>query len=187
MQLCKHNMYLIFANGNSQLQSHTNIAEEIIALDTLSISAKTLSILLDSSRRSFVEKSEQISQMMLDLCQEVCLSIRYCTVCVTSLQLLDSSHIEDARPVLMKEIYTLTKRTRLYPACLLLEDITSKSGFPITSGSFGDIWEGYLKGNRVAIKVMRLKNDEHNDSCRKVCLHLHITRTIILIFSFRLS
>ncbi|KIM71892.1 hypothetical protein PILCRDRAFT_82369 [Piloderma croceum F 1598] len=50
----------------------------------------------------------------------------------------------------------LAHRSGLYPECLVQKDIQIIGNHPMAGGSFGDVWKGLMKGQLVAVKVVRI-------------------------------
>ncbi|KAJ7673390.1 kinase-like domain-containing protein [Mycena rosella] len=69
------------------------------------------------------------------------------------LLLLDSTL--DARPLLSKALIRLSRASGLHPNCFPLSDL-EKIGQQVTGGGFSDIWKGLVRGQTVAVKIMRL-------------------------------
>jgi hypothetical protein len=100
-----------------------------------------------------------IAQAMLNHLQAVCFSpplFHDCYSLCTS-QALDSLEIDNSQKgPLMKALIMLSKKSGLYPECLILGHAANRHGDPIARGSFGDIWRGQISGREVAIKVLRV-------------------------------
>jgi hypothetical protein len=56
----------------------------------------------------------------------------------------------------MKALIMLSKKSGLYPECLILGHAANRRGDPIARGSFGDVWRGQIRGREVAIKALRV-------------------------------
>lgn len=70
---------------------------------------------------------------------------------------------------MMKAIYTLSKKSQLYPMSLVLNDVKRVGSNYAANGSYGDIWKGIRAEKDVAIKVMRKRStDVHCFKVRSV-------------------
>jgi hypothetical protein len=50
----------------------------------------------------------------------------------------------------------LAKRAELQPDCLTLTELDKTGSDPVDGGSFGDLWKGKIRGELVAVKVVKL-------------------------------
>ena len=72
------------------------------------------------------------------------------------LQLLDCQTLDaESHQLLFRALLKLSKRSGLYPSCLLLPGGCMKNSDPIATGSFGDVWRTNVYGQVVAIKTAR--------------------------------
>ncbi|KAH7925401.1 kinase-like protein [Leucogyrophana mollusca] len=117
--------------------------ENIIKLDTLCITARILVILRDHQRRKvLMDQQASNAQSLLDLFQA----------------LLDRPNLGSARPSIVRAVVDLSRKTGLYPECLILRGVKIRGKEPVCGGSFGDIYKGKVAGQAIAIKVMRVYN-----------------------------
>ena len=54
-------------------------------------------------------------------------------------------------------LVTLVRKADVLPPFLFLDSIQKVSEFCVESGSYGDVYEGLWKGQRIAIKVIRVQ------------------------------
>jgi hypothetical protein len=62
---------------------------------------------------------------------------------------------------------SLSRASDRHPACFPLADVRAE-GYPVAAGGFGDIRQGFVLGEIVAIKVMRIFRNEEVETCVKV-------------------
>ncbi|KAH6890135.1 hypothetical protein BKA70DRAFT_872662 [Coprinopsis sp. MPI-PUGE-AT-0042] len=69
-------------------------------------------------------------------------------------KLLDINTFKSFRPVFLRGLQ-FSKMSGRFPRALIYNDVfVVESGTAITSGAFGDVWRGVLRGQAVAMKVM---------------------------------
>jgi hypothetical protein len=66
-------------------------------------------------------------------------------------------------------IVKLSKKSGLYPQCLILRGVQKLGQDAVAGGSFGDIWKGEVDGHIIAIKVMRTFGASDVTRFLKVC------------------
>jgi hypothetical protein len=71
------------------------------------------------------------------------------------------------RPRHVTALIRLSKRSGLFPECLILTDI-SLGQHPITRGGYGDVYKGVLQGKYVAVKALRVYQDSNWEKLLKV-------------------
>jgi hypothetical protein len=54
-------------------------------------------------------------------------------------------------------------------------------GQQVTGGGFGDIWKGFVRGQSVCIKIMRIFEDSNVEAVLKVCLSHNLHRVLLSI------
>ncbi|KAJ7826998.1 kinase-like domain-containing protein [Mycena olivaceomarginata] len=73
-------------------------------------------------------------------------------------QVLDSLPELLSRSRLSKALIRLSRASGLHPTCFPLTDVQIK-GKQVAAGAFGDIWKGLVRGQIVAVKTVRLFQD----------------------------
>ncbi|KAJ7493809.1 kinase-like domain-containing protein [Mycena latifolia] len=128
------------------------IATEIfkkLSQDVSAISAQLILILGDSKTyKEFLACRGSLAQGILDVVQD----------------LLDSS--SEARPLLSKALIRLSRASGLHPRCFALSGL-EKIGQQVAAGGFGDVWKGLVRGETVAVKMMRLFRDTDVETALK--------------------
>jgi predicted unusual protein kinase regulating ubiquinone biosynthesis (AarF/ABC1/UbiB family) len=82
--------------------------------------------------------------------------------------LLDYTNLHrDLRGPFTNALLKLSEKSHLYPECLTLRGV-QRLGKPVAAGSFGDVWKGIIRGERVAIKVLRIYQATDTDKYLKV-------------------
>jgi hypothetical protein len=71
------------------------------------------------------------------------------------------------RPIFTEATFRICKQYKSYPECLVLQDV-AYSGQPVNGGTFGDIYKGQVRGRAIAIKVMRIYEEEDVQNFLKV-------------------
>ena len=66
------------------------------------------------------------------------------------------------RPRHIKALIKLSKASRLYPECLVLKGIDI-GPYPVTIGTFGDVFKGQLYGRVVAVKALRFCSLDYSE------------------------
>ncbi|KAJ7728912.1 hypothetical protein B0H16DRAFT_233408 [Mycena metata] len=89
--------------------------------------------------KAFLGCRGDVAQHLLDLLQD----------------LLDLFPESRDRPLLSQGLMRLFKASHLHPACFPLADVQAE-GYQMAGGSFGDIFQGLVLGQNVAIKMMRV-------------------------------
>jgi hypothetical protein len=86
-----------------------------------------------------------------------------------SKQLLDYCHSDSKlRNILFRALVKISKRSELYPTSLILRDIKLTSRYPLTSGTYGDIYTAEIRGRNVAVKLVRKYAKQEVEKLRKV-------------------
>jgi hypothetical protein len=146
---------------------HSNLCNEgdqlsqLLALDAVAICDRLAVIVTDPIKyRIFLLQRGTNAQSLLNLIQEVCRLFLVCIIIHSisaSQQLLDCPHIDIAlRSPFVNALLRLSSASGLYPECLLLKGMQRSGIDPVASGRFGDVWQGLVQGERIAIKVLRL-------------------------------
>jgi serine/threonine protein kinase len=63
---------------------------------------------------------------------------------------------ESNRRLHTKVLISLSKRSGLYPECLVLTDVQLTGKFAVARGGYGDIWRGMFQGKPIAVKVLHV-------------------------------
>ncbi|KAF8176647.1 kinase-like domain-containing protein [Mycena galopus ATCC 62051] len=97
-------------------------------------------ILRDNERReTFLNCGDDVAQHLLNLLQD----------------LLDLFSESRNRPLLSQGLMSLFRKSDLHPACFSLADVRAE-GYQMAGGGFGDIRQGFVLDQPVAIKIMRV-------------------------------
>jgi hypothetical protein len=75
------------------------------------------------------------------------------------------------RPRHVNTLVELCKNSGLYPDCLIFKGIEFE-GDPVAGGGFGDVYKGRLRGEDIAIKVLKTFRQTDMDKLRRVMLYL---------------
>jgi predicted unusual protein kinase regulating ubiquinone biosynthesis (AarF/ABC1/UbiB family) len=71
-------------------------------------------------------------------------------------QLLDYPQLHhDLKSPFTNALLKLSGKSGLYPECLTLNGV-QRLGNPVAAGTFGDVWKGIIRGESVAVKVLRI-------------------------------
>ncbi|KAJ7687713.1 kinase-like domain-containing protein [Mycena rosella] len=89
--------------------------------------------------RLFLACRGTVAQQLLDLLQD----------------LLDICYESTSRPVLSTALLRLSRESGLHPQCFTLSGL-QKVGQQVAGGGYGDIWKGFVGGQTVAVKSMRI-------------------------------
>jgi hypothetical protein len=82
---------------------------------------------------------------------------------ISNLSDLDSK----IRSVITEAMFTISRKHRCYPECLVLHGV-EYSERAVAGGGFGDIWKGQVRGRTIAIKVMRIFGEHEIQKFLKV-------------------
>jgi hypothetical protein len=120
--------------------------------------AARLGVLLrdPESYKEFLACRETDAQGLLDVLQDVSTSNSnpIQILVPTAQQLLDLDSFSDHKPLIFKALLRLSRASGLHPRCFALHGL-QKGGQQVAAGGFGDIWKGSVRGQIVAVKVMR--------------------------------
>lgn len=78
----------------------------------------------------------------------------------------DSTLATTDRRRLFKALLRLSGDSQLYPRCFPLTDLEHER--LVAGGSFSDVYTGLLRGQSVAVKMMRVFEESEIDALRKV-------------------
>ncbi|KAG6889641.1 hypothetical protein C0995_015756 [Termitomyces sp. Mi166 len=87
----------------------------------------------------------------------------------------ESNSTSDFRRHLVVATQRLAKRSKLYPTCYELKNVTLEDQLPVGAGGFADIYKGNFEGRRVCLKAIRTYQSSQNNYLLK-----HITHESIL-------
>ncbi|KAF7333365.1 Protein kinase domain-containing protein [Mycena venus] len=73
---------------------------------------------------------------------------------------LDLDSFSLAKPVIYKALWRLSRDSGLHPRCFALTGL-QKIGQQVAGGGFGDIWKGFVRGQTVCVKIMRIFQTDH--------------------------
>ncbi|KAJ7202185.1 kinase-like domain-containing protein [Mycena rebaudengoi] len=74
-------------------------------------------------------------------------------------ELLDCEKRGTIKPLLFEALFRISDACGLHPTCFPLSRLQT-IGNPIAAGGFGDIWKGLVRGQTVAVKIMRVFWDQ---------------------------
>ena len=63
----------------------------------------------------------------------------------------------------------LSRKSGLYPECIVLKDIVREDDCAVASGHFGEIWKGKFRDHQVCLKVVKIYKQSRVDRLLKVC------------------
>ncbi|KAF8206950.1 kinase-like domain-containing protein [Mycena galopus ATCC 62051] len=89
--------------------------------------------------KTFLDCRDDLAQHLLNLVQD----------------LLDLFPESRDRPLLSRALMRLSQASELHPACFSLADVQA-DGYQVAAGGFGDIRQGTVLGQIVAVKIMRV-------------------------------
>ncbi|KAJ7588214.1 kinase-like domain-containing protein [Mycena floridula] len=117
----------------------------MIRIDTLTLVAQ-IQVLLKTTEtyRTLVSRKGEEASRLLDLLHE----------------LIDWSELpERTRAQFTAALVRLSKKSGCHPEFLSLSGLTRSSLHVVSTGAFGDIWKGVLRGRYVAVKIARVFRD----------------------------
>jgi hypothetical protein len=76
----------------------------------------------------------------------------------------------------------LSRASGLHPTCFPLTDVQIK-GKQVAAGAFGDIWKGLVRGQIVAVKTVRLFQDNEVRAAAQVITPTPLIQVTYLIVS----
>ncbi|KAJ6571609.1 kinase-like domain-containing protein [Mycena capillaripes] len=123
----------------------------LLSHDIATIFARLTLVLREpKSYKTFLSSRGILAQGLLDLLQE----------------LLDYNIFLAVKPLFFKALERLSRASGLHPKCFSLSGL-QKLGNQVAAGGFGDIWKSSILGHIVAVKVMRLFDEEKVQTARK--------------------
>jgi len=66
----------------------------------------------------------------------------------------------------------LSKKSGLYPNCLVLNNVTKVGDHPVAAGGFGEVWQGVVGDRMICLKVVKIYGDSDIRQLLKVELKL---------------
>ncbi|KAF7973304.1 hypothetical protein HWV62_15625 [Athelia sp. TMB] len=125
--------------------------QAILALDATDLSVQMTILLMDNNRyRRLLSLRNDSAQRMLNLLQAR----------------LDYPIGPDPKSRHLTALIELSERSRKYPECLSLEDITIPT-IAVAGGSFGDVYKTQLAGEDIAVKVIKVYKKSNLDKLLK--------------------
>ncbi|KAJ7318976.1 hypothetical protein DFH08DRAFT_819419 [Mycena albidolilacea] len=119
--------------------------------DVSIVMARTVVFLCDpESYKEFLKCRGTDAQQLLDLLQD----------------LLDLDSFSVLKPFLFKALLRLSRSSGRHPQCLALSGLKTV-GQQVTGGGFGDIWKGFVRGQNVCVKIMRIFEDSNVEAVLK--------------------
>jgi hypothetical protein len=73
----------------------------------------------------------------------------------------------------LKTLVKLSRASRLYPECLTLTGVKIGNN-PVAAGGFGDIFRGNVRGENIAVKVLRIFKKKDMDDLLKVGTNISV-------------
>lgn len=143
---------------------------DMIRTDMCCICAQFANIFRDSnSYKKFLKTQDDNAQELLDLLQGVRKWFRRRLPSYPSLRQLLDYPLLDSRiqPILLRGLLKLSKKSKQHPRCLTLSDL-QLTGYPVTGGSFGDIYKIQFQDETVCVKVMRMYQEADVEALLKV-------------------
>jgi hypothetical protein len=132
-------------------------------LDVISVYAHFAVALNDPKRHQILLSSRgPTAQSLLNHTQQVGIStiIRYFDA--QNHKLVDAPQLDwRIKHRLLIFLVQLSRKSNLYPDSLVIRGIHKIGRYPVSSGSFGDVWKGIMLGDVVAIKIMRIRKDDN--------------------------
>ncbi|KIJ97408.1 hypothetical protein K443DRAFT_105741 [Laccaria amethystina LaAM-08-1] len=72
------------------------------------------------------------------------------------------------RSRLLSALLRLSRKSGLYPECIILKDIVREGDCAVASGHFGEVWKGMFRDQQVCLKVVRINKQSHVNHLLKV-------------------
>ena len=82
-------------------------------------------------------------------------------------QRLDFDVDPEFKPRHVKALIRLARASRLYPECLVLRRVEIE-GDAVAGGTFGDVHRARFEGRAIAVKILRVYQQQDTDSLLKV-------------------
>ena len=70
---------------------------------------------------------------------------------------------------MLSALLRLSRKSGLYPECIILKDIVREDDCAVASGHFGEVWKGKFRDQQVCLKVVKIYKQSHVDHLLKVC------------------
>ena len=145
------------------IESNTPYFEEpwkrLIALDDIALCVlSTVTLKNSETHKDLLARRDASAQSLLNLLQAVrSRSGRsFSPLFTTDNQNLDYPMHESVRRLHTKVLISLSKRSGLYPECLVLRDVQLPGKFAVARGGYGDVWRGMFQGKPIAVKVLHV-------------------------------
>ncbi|EFI27044.1 TKL/TKL-ccin protein kinase [Coprinopsis cinerea okayama7 len=132
---------VVDANFQAPRTSLRPMVNELLLLETAHIAALVVDCIEQGPGQDtlFLKKDPEVDQNLIDLFQG----------------LLDYPALKSIHPMILRALIHLVKEAALFPRCLVHQDVNIPGQRCTAIGSFGDVWKGDLRGQAVAVKVMR--------------------------------
>lgn len=75
----------------------------------------------------------------------------------------------DFRNLCTTRLIRFCHEKRQNPECLSISGLQRLGAFAVTSGGYGDVWEGLLRGQRVSVKILKIYQQSDMRALVKVC------------------
>ncbi|KIK01522.1 hypothetical protein K443DRAFT_98448 [Laccaria amethystina LaAM-08-1] len=72
------------------------------------------------------------------------------------------------RSRLLSALLRLSRKSGLYPECIILKDVVHENDCAVASGHFGEIWKGKFRDQQVCLKVIKIYKQSHVNHLLKV-------------------
>jgi len=140
--------------------SSRNPSQPHVAPDPVADCSQLRAVISDPARyRIFLSQRDESAQALLDLVQAVRVQPHpvlgpfkvYCC------QLLDYPLLDPSlRNPFVNALLRLSTASGLHPKNLIIVGVRPLGDYAVAWGKYGDIWQGLMHGEKVAVKVIRL-------------------------------
>lgn len=109
-------------------------------------------------------------QNFLNLLQEVCRP-RQLKHLLSNGQVIDFPDLPTSfRTQCIRRMIHLCRKSAQHPECLCISGLQRIGDYAVTSGGYGDVWKGLLRGQCVSVKVLKIYQNSSLRALLKVCL-----------------
>ena len=91
------------------------------------------------------------------------------------------------RSKILSAMIRLSRKSGLYPNCLVLNNVTKVGNHPVAAGGFGEIWQGVIVNQMACLKVVKIYGDSDIYQLLKVRLIKVSSGTSLIFFTGILS
>lgn len=74
----------------------------------------------------------------------------------------------NAKRRLIGALIKLSRASGLYPDCMILKGIELTGGDAVAGGAYGDVWKGKMRGEQLAVKVLKVFQKSDMEKLLKV-------------------